>query len=138
MKKLIFFLLFIPLGLFAQQKGDNTILIHTPYSAKENFTLFKKHLDISEFFYFENAELNRFKTDNRVIHTGDQRIVNWMFYVYCNDSLIIVVPHIAFPSWVQWEYKERIPAYTIPEVIAYNVFIRYLEGFEHPLTFKKL
>lgn len=143
MKTLLVVLLFPPIGLFAQQNGDNTILIHAPYLAHENFTRFKKHLDINEFFYFENTELYIFKTDKRVIYPVNHRAVDWLFYIYCEDSLIIIKPHIASPSWIEWEYNYRKPlddTYAekdTPENIAYKNFMLYIEGFGYPITFEK-
>jgi len=140
MRKLIFLLLFIPFGLFAQQIGDNTILIHTPFSAQENFIKFKKHLDVCGLFYFENTELLQIKTDREIIQRLLGSTVSWLFYVECEDSTIVIQPRIEAPGMFDWDkkknwkYKKNTDS---DEYVAYSEFILYINKFKHPITFEK-
>ncbi len=104
--------MYISTSLYAQEKGDNLIVIETNRSPEENFSMFGKHL-VSQGYSFESKDVEFLSLVTNIKECrGGGGVYNYKMNISFSDNLIkIRVTFLAShldpriqPTWIAWTY----------------------------------
>lgn len=124
--------------LFAQQKGDNTLIIKTDTTAEFNYTDFGKHL-IKSGYTFEETDKNFLFiiTSSKRSYDGD---VEYKLHLSFVGNEIIIKPKVKLltmaltADWFDWEYRKSNTNYFKK---VYFDFMPNFSKYGKPVIFEK-